>query len=114
MRNPDPTTPVVDLATGALGTVTFGTPAWSALIEWVEAHGLNPNLIVASTGIVRDADRCRILYVEFVCDDDGRRLLDDSREALQQRGAVEQGEAPPLPFPDIVLAQLHHQTAQEA
>lgn len=92
--------------------VHFETRAWSALLEWLEFHGIDPKQIPAGTRVSRDAcGRC-IRYVRIVS-----RVLDE-RGHLEDPGgyhpgglwvtvpAVEQGEAAPLPYPPEVTELL--------
>lgn len=75
-----------------------GTPAWSASLEWAKFHGLDPNSIPDGSYIERDASGCRILFTEFVrTGPNGDVLVEDLEPVTIER--VEQGEAPPLPFP---------------
>lgn len=85
--------------------VTHGTDAWRASMEWARFHGLEPNWIPAGSEIVRDAANCCIRYEEFVFDGergDYSTVRIEHNEPLT-RLVVEQGEAPPLPFPAEVL-----------
>lgn len=88
----------VDAATGRRAEVYYDTPAWVASLEWARWHGLDPNRI-ARGEVIRDEAGCRILYVEFVLEGDQYMLRDGD---LVTRAAVEQGEAPPLPWPEEV------------
>ena len=76
-----------------------GTDAWRASMEWARFHGLDPMRIPTESFIERDAERCRILYTEFVKDGPGVAdiLLVDGEPVTVE--CVEQGEAPPMPFP---------------
>jgi hypothetical protein len=80
-----------------------------ALVEWALAHGLDPHRIPQHEPIVRDVERCRVLctYIEML--DDGKRLLDEEARAAGRAEYVTvqhvaQGETPPAPWPDVVLA----------
>jgi hypothetical protein len=110
MHMPSGMIPVVDLETHTEGYVLLNSPEWQALLEWVTLHGLDPNNILARPGITRDATNCCIRYVEFVRDPDGNRML-ESGDRFRQRDVVEQGEAPPFPFPDLVRARLRPRPA---
>ena len=96
-----------DTMTEAL--VYFETPEWVALLEWLEFHGIDPKLIPAGTRVSRDeCNRC-IRYTRIVTGDDGKRLpFPDVRGGwrLVSVPAVEQGEAPPLPYPEVVQVLL--------
>lgn len=88
--------------------VYFETPEWIALMDWLEWHGIDPRNIPAGTRVSRDAcGRC-IRYVAILQDQDGKRRHHGPPSfALVTAPAVEQGEAPPLPFPDVILRHLH-------
>lgn len=105
-----PTTPipVVDLEAHTEGYVLVETEPWKALLEWVKLHGLNPDKMLAAGGVTRDAGGCCIRYTTFVYDVDGRRRLDPDGPPgqLLHLPGIEQGEAPPFPFPDLVAARL--------
>ncbi|WP_224279111.1 hypothetical protein [Nocardioides lacusdianchii] len=95
-----------DTATEAL--IEFNTPEWEALKQWCEFHAIDPHAVLAGTRISRDeCGRC-IRYVGLVLDDQGRKQYDGDPELGRIRTApmVEQGEAPPLPFPDSIAALL--------
>lgn len=81
--------------------IDYGTPAWNASMEWARFHGLDPNRIPAGSEIVRDEARRQIRYQEFVFDGDKLRIEDMDAVIVDR---VEQGEAPPLPFPAEVDA----------
>lgn len=88
--------------------VYFNTPEWHALMDWLEFHGIDPKSIPAGTRVSRDAcGRC-IRYVGILVDDDGKRIPDDidGPFAFRTRPMVEQGEAAPLPYPDLIARQL--------
>lgn len=107
MKIPRGTIPVVNVETQTEGYILLDSPEWRALLEWVKLHGLDPEKMLASGGVTRDALDCCIRYTTFVYDDDGRRRLDpDGPGTLLLVPGVEQGEAPPFPFPDLVQAQL--------
>jgi hypothetical protein len=73
-----------------------------AICKWCEFHGLDPRKIVRAAGVMRAPEKCRILYTEFICDEDGTIQVGANGE-LRQVMLIEQGEAPPLPFPQIIL-----------
>lgn len=77
-------------------------PAWQASMDWARFHGLDPNRIPAGSYIERDAAGCRILFTEFVKTgpETADILIVDNEPVTVDR--VEQGEAPPLPFPPEV------------
>jgi hypothetical protein len=105
---------VVDETTLTIHSSSFfeqATAEWKALLEWCQLHGLDPERM-PSTGqtIVRDLARCRVVYDEYVMSADEAQLrakywrsFDDEPE--RHRVHV-QGETPPLPFPDVILAHL--------
>lgn len=105
---------VADADTATEVEVYIGTPEWYALMEWLEFHGIDPRMVPAGSRISRDAcGRC-IRYVGFVPDAEGHRQLDPDTLDTGDRGdiaclkapMVEQGEAPPLPYPDVIARQL--------
>jgi hypothetical protein len=77
--------------------IITGTDAWRASLEWARFHGLDPNRIPAGSVLERDASARQIRYVEFARASDGDLLIVDSYPVEIEQ--VEQGEAPPLPFP---------------
>lgn len=88
--------------------VYFDTPEWKALVDWLAWHGVDARSIPAGTRVSRDAcGRC-IRYVGIVADEAGRRQAADidAPFAFVTRPMVEQGEAPPLPYPDLIREQL--------
>lgn len=88
--------------------IYFETPEWQALLEWLEFHGVDPKTIPAGTRISRDAcGRC-IRYVGILADEHGkqRRLGEDQDYRFVTAAMVEQGEAPPLPYPDVIATRL--------
>jgi hypothetical protein len=89
--------------------VYFDTPEWVALMEWLEFHGIDPKSIPAGTRVSRDAcGRC-IRYVGIVRDVDGRQQQDPDSHEWKTAPMVEQGEAPPLPYPHVIARQLNTQ-----
>jgi len=94
-----------DTMTEAL--VYFETPEWMALLEWLEFHGIDPKTIPAGTRVSRDAcGRC-IRFVGILLDSDGRRAHTGPPDfQFVTMPMIEQGEAPPLPYPDLVAALL--------
>lgn len=99
---------VVDEETSTAARVEFCTPEWDALLEWLEFHHVDPHKVLAGTEVVRDAARCRIRYVGLVLDAQGRKQYDGDPEFAGVRSApmVEQGEAPPLPYPAVIVRLL--------
>lgn len=81
--------------------VHFGTPLHAASMEWARFHGLDPMKIPAGSVVERDAANRRILFEEFVKTGprDGDVLVVDGEVVAVER--IEQGEAPPLPFPEV-------------
>lgn len=77
--------------------IVSGSPEWVASLEWARFHGLDPNRIPAGSYIERDAAGRRVLFTEFLPAEDGGPLIVDGDVVTVER--VEQGEAPPLPFP---------------
>lgn len=88
--------------------IDFHTLEWKALMEWCEFHAIDPHQVLAGTRISRDeCGRC-IRYVGLVLDEEGRKQYDGDPEFGRIRTApmVEQGEAPPLPYPPIIAELL--------
>lgn len=82
-----------------------GRRVHNALLDWCLLHGLNAEEMPAENRIVRDVERCRIEYDEVVRDDDGKRLRADDGGFVIRRVHA-QGETPPMPFPELLLALL--------
>ncbi len=104
-----------DADTATEARIEFETPEWTALLEWLEFHGIDPKLIPAGTRVSRDAcNRC-IRYVAIVLDEDGHKRIQVSDlnddPVLVTVPMVEQGEAPPLPYPDVIAARLQRRAA---
>lgn len=85
---------------------------WWALLDWCRRHGMVPEQMPVQQVIFRDVDRCRVEYDEFVLVDGVRSY--DAREpsGFQVRRVVAQGETPPMPFPDVILAHLNNSPNQ--
>jgi hypothetical protein len=99
---------VADADTATETLVYFETPEWKALLGWLEFHGVDPRLIPAKTRVSRDAcNRC-IRYVGLVLDAEGRKQAADidAPFAWVTAPMIEQGEAPPLPYPDVIARWL--------
>lgn len=79
--------------------IHYGTPEWHASMEWARFHGLDPNRIPAESVVERDEAGCRILFTEFVMDGPDVADIAIVDGEAQMVGRIEQGEAPPLPFP---------------
>jgi hypothetical protein len=98
-----------DADTATEARIDFLTPEWEALKDWCEFHGIDPHRVLAGARISRDAcGRC-IRYVGLVLDDQGRKQYDANGPDLGHvltAPMVEQGEAPPLPYPDVIAALL--------
>ncbi len=97
-----------DADTATEARVYFHTPEWTALLEWLEFHGVNPKLVLAGTRVSRDeCNRC-IRYVRIVVDEHGCKVIDGEGDQATVRtvAAIEQGEAPPLPYPDVIARWL--------
>lgn len=102
-----------DADTMTEAVIYFETPEWVALLEWLEFHGIDPMLVPARSRVVRDERNRCIWYVGIVLDERGRRRqkgLDagpgESMGGLVTQAMVEQGEASPLPYPDVIQALL--------
>lgn len=100
----------IDEETSTAARIMFDTPEWEASLEWLKFHDVDPKLIPAGTEVVRDAVMRCIHYTRIVLDDQGRKRFHppgDPRFAeLVTTPAIEQGEAPPLPYPDVITALL--------
>jgi hypothetical protein len=83
--------------------VFFESPAWRPAMEWCEFHGIDPHRVLAGTEIIRDAGACAIRYTRIVVvDADGGKVAHECGTVALEP-VVEQGEAPPLPFPHEVV-----------
>lgn len=111
MIEPNPIAGIVhDFDTDTEGEVHFYTPAWVALLEWLEFHGIDPTMIPGGSRITRSASGCCIRYTHLILDQAGAKKVrwnhDDEHTGcwadFETVDAIEQGEAPPLPFPDLV------------
>lgn len=85
---------------------------WRALIDWCRVHGMNPDDMPVDQVIVRDLERCRVVYDLIVRDGQGKRVLergdpdDPATWRYERRRVHAQGETPPMPFPDVILRHL--------
>lgn len=81
---------------------------WTALLDWCRFHGLDPERMPAGQVIERDVAGRRIVYDEYVLTRDQVQAAfrAGDPEPLRRHRVVEQGEAPPLPFPDVILRHL--------
>lgn len=94
-----------DTRTGYI--VHTSTPAWEALLEWLRFHDLDPMHLVRGSTVVRDAQARRITAEAFVLNPlTGRPVTANGDAATYRR--VEQGEAPPLPIPQVVLDECRY------
>ena len=91
---------VADTSTGQETDVLMHTPEWDALLDWLRWHSLDPDLMPAGCRIVRDPDGRCIRYRAFVGE---RTVVAPQRPTAP---AVEQGEAAPLPFPELIARRL--------
>lgn len=87
--------------------VYFDTPGWHALIDWLAFHGIDAMNIPGGTRVSRDeCGRC-IRYVGVLLDEKGRRRNEgEPHFGWVTAPMVEQGEAPPLPYPDVIARQM--------
>ena len=76
----------------------------TAICDWLHAHDINPNDVPQDGTITRDVTGYRVLYRRILRDRDGH-LIAGSDDQPVIVDAVSQGEGPPLPWPDVVLAQ---------
>lgn len=81
-----------------------------AVCEWARQHGLDPDQMPMLALIVRDVDRCQVRCAYFELDDQDRRVVlranDDGGCDFRRVPHVAQGETPPMPWPDEVLALM--------
>lgn len=104
---------VADADTMTEARIDFETPEWTALLEWLGFHGIDPRQIPAGSRISRDeCNRC-IRYVAIARDQEGRRRqVGFDAPPGEPVGVwvtvpmVEQGEAPPLPYPEVIARCL--------
>lgn len=66
--------------------------AHTAIQEWVKKHGLDPRTVALGGPMIRDLERCRIIYVGRIVDEDD--VFRGCWTTMYQ-----QGETPPLPWP---------------
>lgn len=79
--------------------------AWLAMLDWCKVHGLDPEAMPCTNMIVRNVERCRIEYTEFVGGADRAQwLFRRGGDEPEVRRVHAQGETPPAPFPPEVLA----------
>lgn len=92
----------VDAETGHVEVVLRGEERYQDSLDWMRFHGIDPNIVPCDTEVVRDAARCRVTWVEFLCDDHGEPVLlhePGCAPYITTVGRWSQGEAPPLPWP---------------
>lgn len=75
----------------------------AAMVAWCRAHGIDPDDVPQTAAIVRDPNRCTITYAEYVRTPTGDRIYGPDGQLMVVPCRM-QGETPPLPFPDVVLA----------
>ncbi len=92
---------VYDVDTGLAGWVDRETQQWRELLDWCEFHQIDPKRIPVGTRIERYAGSCKIVYTRICTDTEGRREFDNDGRWIAQL-VIEQGEAPPLPFPESI------------
>lgn len=85
---------LLDAETGSRIQLHFHSDVWSAALEWLRFHGVDPNRIPAGTTVVVDRAARQIRY---------QALLD--RPELVVVPAVEQGEGL-APYPPEILELL--------
>lgn len=73
-----------------------------ALLEWCEAHDLNPHLMIGRQTIERDVERRRIVFDLVVHDDETGRIVTGDNDTAVVRRVHAQGETPPLSWPSIL------------
>jgi hypothetical protein len=84
----------------------LATAEWKALLEWCRFHGLDPRTMPCQQVIYRNVACRRIEYDQFSLDENGRLTLSELEREPQVFRVIAQGETPPLPFPDVILAHL--------
>ena len=101
---------LVDLATGVRIEVPYDTPLHEESMRWARFHGIDPRAVPAGSEVIRDEERCRVMYESLVYDppeaapDYGAIVIcedpdDPDFPFVPTVMRIEQGEAPPLPFP---------------
>jgi hypothetical protein len=108
---------VVDEDTSTAALIRANTPEWDALLEWLRFHDVDPCSIPAGTEVFRDGGACQIRYTAIVRDGNVAFHAPPHPEwgSFITVPAVEQGEAPPLPFPDVIarlLQPVHRPTSE--
>lgn len=102
---------VTDEGQPGAARVYANTPEWHALMDWCRFHHVDPHQVLAGATLVRDEPGRRIRYVGLVLDNQGRKQL-DACGSVRSAPMVEQGEAPPLPYPDVITALLRPASAR--
>lgn len=94
-----------------VGKATFhaDTPEHAAMLEWLAFHGIDANRVPWGSTVERDVPGRCIRY-RRVAEDDGGHIALTADGEFQIVEAVEQGEAPPLPFPEILRARMTEPT----
>lgn len=90
-----------DFDTDTVCPVYFNTPDWDAILEWLRFHNVDPCIIPAGTTITRSGSGRCIRYEAIAKNEDA-----DGDGIYETYDAIEQGEAPPLPFPSGIAARL--------
>lgn len=74
-----------------------------ALMEWLEFHGLDQTLIPANEYIYRNERDHHITTTYYCRDDQGNYVLSETKPVeVKTEIHTEQGEAGPLPWPDLL------------
>jgi hypothetical protein len=76
--------------------------AWRALCEWALFHDIDPKRVPMCSTIVRNVEGCRVEYDQIEVDERGRKVVGADDEVMRRR-VCSQGEAPPLPWPTVLL-----------
>jgi hypothetical protein len=81
-----------------------------AMMKWCEFHGINPKDVPERSAIYRHPEDYRIVYSLINRDEAGKPRVDPERREFVITTVVEQGEAPPLPWPRVVLDMANRTT----
>ena len=86
---------------------TKGQDEFQAICEWVEFHGIDPRLVPLCSILTRNVAECCVEYDEIEVEkwtDSGYPVpkIGDHKVPVIKR-VRSQGEAPPLPFPEILF-----------
>lgn len=97
---------LVSLVDWDLGMHLCGSDEHRLLVcEWLRFHHIDPMIVPLHGEVFRCAASCSIDYIAFsyqppCAQPDPSAIVLDGRGIAPLRAMTEQGEAPPLPFPD--------------